>query len=994
RELATAYVAALEEIVSHYLSEPAGSYTPSDFAAAKLSQEELDEVMRGRRQVEDIYELTPLQKGLLFHHLYAPNSGEYVIQTRMRMPRIADIEVVERSWQEVIERHAALRSEFVWEGLREPVQVVRRGVKLGVEHRDLRGQSAAQQEAAIGEYLGEDRRRGFELGEGPLLRLGVLRCGEQSYEIVLSHHHIIMDGWSTGIALGEALGIGKERARRPYREYIEWLKRQDVRKAESYWRERLKGLQGPTRLGAMKASAEQEKEYAEQLLVLSAEATARLQGVAREQNLTLNTVVEGAWALLMSRYSGERDVVFGATVSGRPAELAGVEEMVGLFINTLPVRVGVDEQAEVGAWLRRLQQEQQEMREYEYSSLVEVQGWSEVGRSEPLFESLFVFENYPIDASMGGQAKRRGIGGSQIIERTNYPLTVTVAPGEGLGVKIIYDRGHYESELIQSVLRHLERILEEMSARPTGRVGEVEMLSEGERQQLLEEWNDTAVDFPGRPALHCLFQEQAVATPDRIALACGQEQLSYAELNGRANQLANYLRTLGAGPEVPVGILMRRRPELLIALLGVLKAGAIYVPIDPDYPRQRRQFILDDANVALLLTDSSIEPEFALAAPVVRLDCDWEAISCHSAADPSCEVEAGNLAYLIYTSGSTGRPKGVAIQHGSALTLMHWARQSFRPESREAVLASTSICFDLSVFELFTTLSWGGKVVLTNNALQLAESDYPIEVTLINTVPSAISELLRLGAVPRSVRVVNLAGEALSRELVEQVYGLDHVEELYNLYGPSEDTTYSTYGLMPRAAGQRVTIGRPVANTRAYILDEQLEPVPTGVRGELYLSGEGLARGYYGRAELTAERFVPNPFAHQAGERMYLTGDVCRWRADGEIEYVGRADHQVKVRGYRIELGEIESALRSQPGIAEAVVVAREEEGGRKRLVAYLVSEQEDKQPSVEALRSQLKQELPGYMVPSAMVMLERLPLTPNGKVDRKALPAPDAASG
>ncbi|HKP11808.1 MAG TPA: amino acid adenylation domain-containing protein, partial [Blastocatellia bacterium] len=715
-----------------------------------------------------------------------------------------------------------------------------------------------------------------------------------------------------------------------------------------------------------------------------------LRRLSRRQGVTLFMTLLTGYRALLSRYSGQAEVVVGTPVAGR--QQAEVEGLIGFFVNMVVLRGSLEGDPSVEEMLRR----EREVtlgayghQEVGFERLVEeLQPEREMSRA-PLFQAMFVLQNV--------RRERLRLAGLKLnqeaveVETAHYELSLAMSEGEeGLEGTVSYSRDLYEAETVRRMVRHYERVLGEMVAGEGRRLSEMEMLEEGERQQLLVGWNDTDRCYAPAHSIQQLVEQAVANHPERVALLCHDQHLTYGELNRRANRLAHYLRRQGVGLESLVGVLMPRSPELLVALLGVLKAGAAYVPLDPTYPRQRLQLILDDAQIKLLLTQVPVADELATLAASARLIDVNEAcqqVPAASATDPQIEVAGSNLAYLIYTSGSTGRPKGVAIQQQNAVTFMQWAAEVFSQQVMEVVLASTSICFDLSIFELFVTLSRGGKVILTGNALELAEMNPPEAVTLINTVPSAMQELLKLQAVPESVRVVNLAGEALSRELVEQVYALSHVEELYNLYGPSEDTTYSTYGLMSRATGQRVPIGRPIANTRAYILDERLRPSAIGVAGELYLAGAGLARGYYGRAELTAERFVPNPFARQAGERMYLTGDVCRWRADGEIEYVGRADHQVKVRGFRIELGEIESALRSQPGIAEAAVVVREDRQGDKRLVAYLVRKQAHG-PSSAELRNYLQGKLPAYMMPSAFVFLEQMPQTDNGKLNRRALPA------
>ncbi|MEW6736015.1 MAG: amino acid adenylation domain-containing protein, partial [Acidobacteriota bacterium] len=491
--------------------------------------------------------------------------------------------------------------------------------------------------------------------------------------------------------------------------------------------------------------------------------------------------------------------------------------------------------------------------------------------------------------------------------------------------------------------------------------------------------------------IHQLFEEQVQRTPDATAVVFESEQLTYQQLNARANQLAHYLSRQGVGPESLVGICLERSIEMVVALLGILKAGAAYLPLDPSYPLQRITFMLEDAGVCWLLTDAKIQETLAVSAPIISMDKDWVNISCEETSLLSVAVTDSNLAYIIYTSGSTGIPKGVAISHHSCVVLLHWAQDIFSTTELQGVLAATSICFDLSIFEIFVPLSCGGKVILAQNALQLGEMATREQVTLINTVPSAMAELVRIGAIGDSVKVVNLAGEPLSQKLVEQVYEASRVARVMNLYGPTEDTTYTTYTMVAREEKATVTIGRPIANTQIYIMDREMETVPVGVPGELHIGGVGLARGYLNRPELTAEKFIPNPYSSEAGARLYRTGDLARYLSDGNIEYLGRIDNQVKVRGYRIELGEIETTLRQYRGVSESVVIAAQEKLTDKRLVAYLVVEQ-DNEIDIGQLRVYLKEKLPEYMLPSAFVMLEKLPLTPNGKVDRRALPAPQMA--
>ncbi|MBO0783480.1 MAG: amino acid adenylation domain-containing protein, partial [Ktedonobacteraceae bacterium] len=575
-------------------------------------------------------------------------------------------------------------------------------------------------------------------------------------------------------------------------------------------------------------------------------------------------------------------------------------------------------------------------------------------------------------------------------ERTNYPFMVNMDDlGEGFAMEAQVQSPADPESICSYMHTALEQLVEVLEDAPTTPMRCLDVLPAAERNQLLLKWNETKIDY--RPALdgrciHELFEQQVERRPEAVALVYDDQQLSYAEVNARANRLARRLRRLGVGPEIPVGICTKRSEEMVVGLLGILKAGGAYVPLDPAYPEERIRFMLKDAGIELLVTERRLEgvlPEFD--GEMFVIDAEWEEIGEDGERGGESRAMAENQAYIIYTSGSTGRPKGVSIPHRNAVGLFCWMEENFSAEELSGVLASTSLCFDLSIFELLGTLSLGGKVILVKDVFGLIENGRAMEVRLINTVPSAMRELLRVGGVPAGVRTVNLAGEALRRELVDELYELG-VEEVKNLYGPTEDTTYSTGETVEREAGRGVTIGTPLSNKQVYILDARLDPVPVGAKGELYIGGAGLARGYLGRAELTAERFIPNGYSGKGGERLYRTGDVCRYLVDGRIEYLGRTDEQVKVRGYRIELGEIEAALSEQEWVRQSVVVVKEGESGDRRLVGYVVGEG----VTPAELKSRLRERLPEYMVPAAIVMLEKMPLTPNGKLDRRSLPEPE----
>ncbi|HEX2094716.1 MAG TPA: amino acid adenylation domain-containing protein, partial [Longimicrobiaceae bacterium] len=996
--LAERYLAELRGLVAHCHSVGAGGYTPSDFPLAGVDQETLDELLGSERGIEDLYPLSPVQEGILFHLLYAPDSGVYLAQSPFVLEGEVDPRALRLACQGAVARHSALRAGFAWGSARRPLQVVRRQVELPFREEDWRGLDEMEREARREAYLREDRAQGFDPARPPLMRVALFRIGEDRYHMVWSFLQVVLDGWSLPLLFRDVLALYEAHSRGEtpqlgegprYRDYVAWLERQDLACAERYWREALRGITAPTPLPFVQpdVAGEQAAGIGVASLRFTGEPLRVFQEQARRWGVTMNTLVQGAWALLLSRYADEDDVVFGATVSGRPAELPGVEEMVGLFINTLPVRVRVEEEAKLESWLGALQEEQVRAREYEYSPLVEVQKWSEVPAGEALFESLVVFENYPVEeGSREGVRKRLRVWGTGSREQPHYPLVLVAVPGADLELQLRYARGRVEAGAAERIAGHLETVLAGMVADPGQTVATVPLLGEAERVQVLEGWNATRRPYPVGVCVHDLFHTQVARTPDAVAVSWRGERTSYAELDRRASRLAHALRRRGVGPETPVGVCLGRTPELIAALLGVLKAGGAYVPLDPAYPRNRLGFILEDAGVALVLTESRLAdrlPEGAVELLVV--DREEQQIAREPEVAPESGVLPENLSHVIFTSGSTGRPKGVMIRHSSTVVLLHWLRENVSDEDRSSVLFSTSISFDVSVAEVFGTLCWGGKLVLVENALELPELQE--EVFYASMVPSVAAELLRSGGIPASVRTLNLGGEALPNPLEQGLYALDTVERVGNLYGPTEDTTYSTYSLVERG-GSQVYIGRPVANTRAYLLDSQLRPVPVGAIGELYLSGDGLSRGYASRPDLTAERFLPDPFG-VPGSRMYRVMDRVRYRPDGVLEYFGRIDFQVKVRGFRIEPGEVEATLLGCPDVREAVVVAREDAPGQKHLVAYLVLEPEA-EVSTTDLRTVVRERLPEYMVPAAVVVLEAMPLTVNGKIDRRALPAPE----
>jgi amino acid adenylation domain-containing protein len=906
--------------------------------------------------VETVYELSPLQQGMLLHTLSAPHSGMYFEQYSATIRGALDVAAMKRAWQAVVDRHAVLRTSFSWADLDKPLQIVHRRVVLPIDERDWRDLDEASRRARVDDYLREDRRRGFDLAQAPLMRLALFRLDQQTWQFTWSFHHILLDGWSVALVAAEVQRLSEsESARRtplsappPYRNYIGWLQRQDLARAEQYWRETLAGFAAPTPLPIdrqVPAVDSQGEDYSARRRVLGAEATAALTAYARRHHITSSTVVQAAWALLLHRYSSERDVVFGVTSSGRPVDLDGADRMVGIFVNTLPMRAAVDPGAAIVPWLRDVQARQVEMRQYEYTPLVKIHGWSDVPRTLSLFSSLVGFENYPVDEAVreGGDALE--FIDPQLFEKTNYPLSLIVKPGTDLSLRLMYDMRLFDQATVDRMLAHVDAIIRAIvAAAPDTRLDALPMLTGDERRQVVAEFNATAADYPRHGSIDRAFEAQAASTPDAIAVECGGERLTYAALNARANQLARYLRRAGVGPDVPVAVCLDRSPSLIVALVGIVKAGGAYVPLDAGYPAERLELMMADTASPVLITDSRLARTLPSGtATVICLDSAADAIAREGVDDLSSTTGPDHLAYVIYTSGSTGRPKGAAVPHRGVLRLV-FSPNYVELGPSERLLQLAPISFDASTLEVWGALLRGGCCVLFPERVPTAPELRRVldehRVTTLWLTASLFNALIdEAPETLRGVRQVLTGGEALSVAHIQRAQRALPDTRLINGYGPTESTTFACCHAIPRPLGEvpSVPIGRPIQNTRVYVLDADFEPVPGGVAGELFIGGDGLARGYWNRAALTAERFVPDPFAADPGSRLYRTGDRVRWRADGTIEFLGRCDDQVKIRGFRIEPGEIEATLAQHPAVREVTVVAREDQPGDRRLVAYLV---------------------------------------------------------
>jgi amino acid adenylation domain-containing protein/non-ribosomal peptide synthase protein (TIGR01720 family) len=1015
--LAHGFLTEIEALVAHCLSPEAGGFTPSDFPLARLDQAALDRLLGNGRGVEDLYPLTPLQEGILFHSLYTAGADLYLEQFTAALAGPFDAPAFAAAWQRVVARHAALRTAFLVQGVERPLQLVRREAELPWTFEDWRGLPEVDVAARWRDLLAADRARGFDLSRPPLMRLTLVRTAEAGHRLVWSSHHLIFDGWCFALLLTEVFTLyevavaGGEASLpppRPYRDYIAWLAERDEEEAESHWRRALRGFTAPTPLPFDRpavtsgAHGSRPEDYYERRTSLPAHRVATLEAAAQRLQVTVNTLLQGAWALLLSCWAQASDVVFGAVVSGRPAELPGVESMVGLFINTLPVRVEIPDDAAAAGWLARLQASQFEQRQVQWTPLARLQTLAGLTAGEPLFASLLAFENYPVDASVAARLGELRIDAVELAERTNYPLTLTVVARGDLTLRLIADR-RFEPATALRMLAHLDNLLGALAADPAAPPRSLPYLSPAERHQLTVAWSGPPPLHPRDATIHGLFAQQAARTPGAVAVVCGGEELTYADLAARARRLAGRLLRLGLPPESRVAILGERSPALIVGLLAILEAGGAYLPLDPELPIERLAFLLADAGSAVLLAErralESLPADLRLdGVQVLALEDGGDGDD--GGVPPLLpEVTASRLAYVLYTSGSTGAPKGVAVTHRNVVRLVigaDWADLG----PGETFLQMVNLAFDVSTFEIWAPLLNGGRLALfpgRRPALdELAEVIDRHGVTTLWLTSGLFHQMVheRLEAL-RPLRQLLAGGDVLSPPHVRRALAALPGCTLINGYGPTENTTFTTCHLLTAAEladgrlESTVPIGRAIRGTSVHVLDAGLRPVPAGVWSELFAGGDGVARGYLARPALTAASFVPDPFAPEPGARLYRTGDLVRWRPDGVLEFLGRRDGQVKVRGVRVELGEIEAALALHPAVREAAVVLREDQAGERRLVAYAAADPADP-PSPAALRRHLASRLPEPMLPAAFVLLERLPLTSNGKVDRRALPAPD----
>jgi amino acid adenylation domain-containing protein len=988
--------------------------------------------------IKDIYVLSPMQEGILFHCLYEKDSPAYFEQMSYRLVGDLDIALVKRSMKVLFERHDILKTAFVYKNIKRPVQVVLKERKPEFYYEDLREKNMQDPGAYIREFKQKDKQRSFDLTKDVLLRIAILQLNNKNYEVIWSFHHIIIDGWSIGILISEFFeiynGLYENRALRlskvnPFRSYIQWLEEQDREKSKNHWRKYLEGYEEKALIPRSKGLKTAEIGYKNEQLSFSLQKdiSDKLNHLAVENQVSLNTIIQTLWGVLLAKYNRKQDVIFGAVVSGRPSEIEDVETMVGLFINTIPVRIGYEEKIRFNELVRRVQENAVSCAPHHYYPLAEIQSQSAL--KQDLIDHIFAFENYPVvqrieemmeKTDTNYQRVRIEVTNVEIFEQTNYDFNLVVAPGNQLHLKIYYNTNAFDPFFIERIVGHYKQLIDQVTKNEAIYIHELTILAPEEVAQILYQFNDTAAGYPEEKTIHQLFASQVEKTPYQLAIGGptlkanqGKEdtQLTYRYLDKYSNQLANDLKESGLRLDAPAALLVRPAVEMVMAILAILKAGGAYLPIDPDYPGDRIQFMLADSRAQVLVKSRTFSKDIVFEKKILYIEDSFRHTSTISNpfVGPGIPLSPpppgpSNLAYIIYTSGTTGKPKGAMIEHKNVVRLLFNDRYLFDFNSSDVWTMFHSCCFDFSVWEMYGALLYGGKLIVIPKMVARDPGRYlrilkEEKVTVLNQTPSAfynlIVEELKCRGKELAFRYIIFGGEAL------KPYKLEKWKEKYpgikfiNMFGITETTVHVTYKeITNREIDLNISnIGKPIPTLCTYVVGCDLELLPTGIAGELCVGGEGVGRGYLNQPELTAVKFIPNPFKPDStstnhGERLYRSGDLVRLSDQGEMEYLGRIDQQVQLRGFRVELEEIESQLLKHEKIRETVVLAKEDENGDSYLCAYIVS-QGSLTLSVPNLREFLLKNLPDYMVPSFFVFLDHIPLTPNGKIDRKALPQP-----
>ncbi|SEL41109.1 non-ribosomal peptide synthetase [Paenibacillus sp. OK003] len=998
----------LQEIIKHCVTKEKPELTPSDLTLKGISIEELEGFVHESEhigEIEDIYALSPMQNGMFFHHLLQSGSEAYFLQTTLDLHGSLDVEAFTKSLDQLMQRNSILRTNFHSKWKNGPLQVVYRHKQNGFIYEDLREMNEEEREAHVAAYTRADKLKGFDLSQDVLMRISILHTHDQTYRFIWNYHHILMDGWCLSLVIQELFdgyfAIQEQRKLEekvtiPYKHYIEWLENQDHEASLKYWCDLLQGYDEHTTLPKEHTITKSDEYHSENMIyTLSQELTGQIAQVASQNQVTLNTFMQTAWGMLLQIYNGSEDVVFGSVVSGRPAAIVGVERIIGLFINTIPVRIQIEGKETFAAIMKRNQEQAVASHPYETYPLYEIQ--AETPQKQNLIDHILIFENYPVQGIMeqfGDQEETAlRITNVEADEQTNYDFNLIIKPGESMKWMFYYNANVYDRASVERIQGHLIQMLEQVVNNPHIPIQEIDLTTTQEKSQILERFNDSMADYPKDKTIHGLFEEQVERIPEHVAVVIEDQRLTYQELNGKANQLARTLQAKGIQRDQLIGIIADRSLDMVIGILAILKAGGAYVPIDPDYPEERVNYMLADSGVHMLLLQSHLQERISFAGEVVCLD--QPEFYHEDRSNLGITAAPTSLAYVIYTSGTTGKPKGTCIEHKNVVRLLFNSKTLFDFNGSDIWTLFHSFCFDFSVWEMYGALLYGGKLVIVpqmtakspEKFLRLLKDEH---VTILNQTPTYFYHLLQEElsghAGDLKLRKVIFGGEALNPALLKNWKEKYPFIQLINMYGITETTVHVTYKEITDIEIQagKSNIGKPIPTLQTYILDKQQRIQPIGVQGELYVAGEGLARGYLNRPDLTAEKFVDNPWVIQG--KMYRTGDAARWLPDGNIEYLGRIDQQVKIRGYRIELGEVETALLKIDSIQEAVVIARENEDGSKQLCAYWKG---NSSLTAKKIRTALADDIPDYMIPSYFVQLEQIPLTSNGKIDRKALPSP-----
>ncbi|GAA0373346.1 non-ribosomal peptide synthetase [Bacillus horti] len=1022
QSLADLYLEQIQLLTEHCKHVKVGEKTPSDYRNSSITIDELAFIQKQfiHREIEKVYGLSPMQKGFLFHALYHEGSNAYFEQFCFTLKGILNVEAFERSYNELLKRYDIFRTAFIYENVKEMQQVVLEHEDIKIWYEDVQHLTDLEKQQYTASFKHADREKGFTLSEGLLMRMSLIRLEEQEYQVVWSHHHTIMDGWCMGIITQEFFTIYSTYARNeepilenpePYSRYIDWLEQLDHGVALDYWKDYLSEYdQQATLPKTNDLLSSEEYTNKEQYFDLGKDLSLKIQTLAKQEQVTINTIFQAVWGILLQRYNHTDDVVFGSVVSGRPPDLPGIEKMVGLFINTIPVRVKSSSNMSFSELLKTLQEQAFEAKQYEYFSLAEIQNTSTLKQN--LLENIMIFENYPIEAQMkesNEQGIQLSIDQVEIFEQTNYDFNMTIIPENDMTIRFSYNANVYTEETVEKVKGHLFEVFRQVTHHSEMRMRDITIVSEQEAHQLLSQFNNTLMPFPHDKTLQDMFEEQVAQTPDRLAVRCGDTTLTYAQLNQRANAIAHYLRGKGADRNSLVGILVERSIEMMVGIFGIIKAGAAYLPIDPSLPTDRIQYMLEDSEAKLVITQKKflevlkdVEHRMATEALFTVVNLNDPSLYSDIIAPAEKYSSPESLAYVIYTSGSTGKPKGTMIEHRSVLNRIHWMQRKYPLTEHDVILQKTPFTFDVSVWELFWWTFAGASVSLLppggeKNPEMILHTIEREKVTTMHFVPSMLNAFLEYVEHTaerdqlRSLKRVFTSGEALQANQVNQFIALVNKHSgatLHNLYGPTEATVDVSYFDCSEEGLNVIPIGKPIDNIKLYVLNPDLNLQPIGCPGELCIGGVGVGRGYINKAELTAEKFISNPF--ETDQVLYRTGDLVKWQEDGNIQYLGRFDHQVKIRGHRIELGEIESQLLKLPAIKEAVVISKPDHNENNQLVAYIVA---TTRLDATQLIEQLAAKLPEYMLPAAILQLDSMPLTHNGKLDRKSLPDPSYKS-